>query len=417
MLKAEPDWISGLGNHVLALNANVLRTVNLVTSHSGSTGEFKGLMGVLKSPVDTLRDATVRRQGTLSPALHGTSVNLKQAAWNYTSTDHEAALGIAHTRTEEYNTNPFIPPVEVMLGITGDPVIRIPVVDDVPGARALTAPREIDVAPPPSESVDWNALIEETAGWLADADSFIADLTNGWSPIQKALEPVAGNWMELKRIGKTYGKSGGAFDTVAGDLSSGHKEVDEHWNGEAAAAFTTYSVDMVKGLNWEGSVGRLVEQGLSLCADQLEETAKAIIELVQKGLSRIVKVDSFTGALKLAAKVVPGVGTTAAVAEVTRLLLEVATETRKLILELQQGIEALMTFIEFCQDPVGFAKGRAEDRVKEELKPFTDFVGEVEGYQQLATDAATATDVGRVTRTPTTPYDPGLEGRLWEDAS
>ncbi|NED59837.1 hypothetical protein G3I15_02730, partial [Streptomyces sp. SID10244] len=89
MLKAEPEWISGLGNRVLALNANVLRTVNLVTSHSGSTGEFKGLMGVLKSPVNSLRDATVGRQGTLSPAMHGTSVNLKQAAWNYTSTDHE----------------------------------------------------------------------------------------------------------------------------------------------------------------------------------------------------------------------------------------------------------------------------------------------------------------------------------------
>ncbi|NED63674.1 hypothetical protein G3I15_22335, partial [Streptomyces sp. SID10244] len=129
------------------------------------------------------------------------------------------------------------------------------------------------------------------------------------------------------------------------------------------------------------------------------------------------KVDSFTGALKLAAKVVPGVGTAAAVAQVTSLLLEVATETRKLILELQRGIEALVTFIEFCQDPIGFAKGRAEGKVKEELKPFTDFVGEVKGYQQLATDAATATDVGRVTRTPTTPYDPGSEGRLWEDAS
>ncbi|NED66894.1 hypothetical protein G3I15_38790, partial [Streptomyces sp. SID10244] len=70
--------------------------------------------------------------------------------------------------------------------------------------------------------------------------------------------------MELKRIGNTYGKSGGAFDTIAGDLASGHREVDAHWNGDAAIAFATYNVDMVKGLNWEGSVGRLVEQGLSL---------------------------------------------------------------------------------------------------------------------------------------------------------
>ncbi|WAC57576.1 WXG100 family type VII secretion target [Gordonia sp. SL306] len=414
MLKAEPDWISGLGNHVLALNANVLRTVNLVNSHSGSTGEFKGLMDNLKDPIDTLCRATVRRQSTLGPAMQGTSVNLKQAAWNYTSTDHEAALGIAHTRTQEYNTNPFIPPAEVMLGTADDPVIRIPVVDDVPHARLLAAPREIDVVPPPNENVDWNALIEESAGWLADADSFIEDLS-GWSPIREALEPVAGNWMELKRIGKTYGKSGGAFDTVAGDLTSGHGEIDEHWNGQAAVAYSAYSTEMVKGLNWEGSVGRLVEQGLSLSADQLESAAKAIIELVQKGLSRIVKVDSFTGALKLAAKVVPGAGTAAAIAEVSHLLLEVSFAVEDLIRELKSSIDAVSTFIEFCNDPIGFAHGRAEDKVKEELKPFTDFLEKAQSTRQLVIDVDTALDLERLSDRPTAAYNPGSGPEIWED--
>jgi uncharacterized protein YukE len=415
VLKADPERISGLGNHVLGLNRNVLRTVNMVSGHAGSTGEFKGLMANLKSPIDGLLDATVSRQKSLSPALHGTAVNLKQAAWDYTSTDREAALGIAHTREQEYNTNPFIPPAEVVLGTAPDPVVRVPVVDDVPGAVALTAPREIDVEPPPTESVDWNALIEESAGWLADADSAIATLTQGWSPIQQALEPVAGNWMELKRIGKTYGKSGTAFDTIAGDLTSGHAEIDAHWNGSAAVAYTGYSINMVKGLNWEGSVGRLLERGLSLAADQLEETAKAIIELVKKGLGRIVKVDSFTGALKMAARFVPGAGTATAVAEVSRMLYEVATAADAMIEQLMAGIDAVKTFIAFCSDPVGFAQGTADDKVKDELKPFTDFIDDTADAKQLVTDVSTATEVRRVSATPSTAYDPGSGDELWED--
>lgn len=416
VLKADPEWISGLGNHVLGLQRNVVSTVNLVSSHSGSTGEFKGLMSALKVPVDTLCEATVTRQSTLSPALHGTSVSLKQAAWDYTSTDREAGIGIARTAYQEYNSNPFITQLEVDLGLAENPVTRVPVVEDVPGAKSLAAPREVDVDAPPNESVDWNALISETAVWLGDADSFIKDLS-GWSPIEEALDPVAGNWMELKRIGKTYGKSGAAFDTIAGDLTSGHKEIDDHWDGKAAVAYTAYNVDMVKGLNWEGSVGRLIEQGLSVAADQLEEAAKAIIELVKKGLSRIVKVDSFTGALKLAAKFVPGAGTAAAVAEVTAMLVDVSLKVNDLIEELKRAIDALNTFLEFCKDPIGFARGKAEGKVNEELQPFTDFLEEAETTRQLVVDVDTALDLERVTERPTEAYEPGDGEQLWEDAS
>ncbi|MCF3941440.1 hypothetical protein [Gordonia tangerina] len=149
------------------MQRNVVSTVNLVSSHSGSTGEFKGLMSALKVPVDTLCEATVTRQSTLSPALHGTSVSLKQAAWDYTSTDREAGIGIARTTYQEYNSNPFITQLEVDLGLAENPVTRVPVVEDVPGAKSLAAPREIDVDAPPNESVDWNALISETAGCWA----------------------------------------------------------------------------------------------------------------------------------------------------------------------------------------------------------------------------------------------------------
>lgn len=413
-LKADPEWISGLGNYVLALNGSAWKAVNLVGAHAQSTGEFRGLMSGLKGPVDTLHGATKTRIEKVPTALQGTSVNLKQAAWDYTTADHDAALGIKHTRTQTYNSNPFIPPIEVLSGRAPNPVISYEEVDDVPGARAYPSPREVDVTPPPAQSVDWRAVIDGAAGWLSDADGAIEDLT-GWSPIKAALDPVAGNWMELKRIGQTYGKTGSAFDIIAGDLSTGHREVDDHWNGRAAQAYTGYTTDMVRGLNWEGSVGRLLDRGLALAADQLQKAAQEIIRLVKEGLGRLVKVDNVTDVLKLVSKWVPYVGTAAAIEQVRRLLIDVWNATKVLLDEIRRGVEALKTFIAFCQDPIGYTKGKAEGKVKEELKPFTDALDKAQDRVQLGNDIGTATQVDRLGQRPSAAYDPGQGAVLRED--
>ncbi|AZG45632.1 hypothetical protein [Gordonia insulae] len=414
-LKADPEWISGLGNYLIALNGNAWKAVNLVDGHAQSTGEFKGLMSTLKGPVDSLHEATASRLDKMPPVLSQTGANLKQAAWDYTSTDHESGLGIRHTQTKSFNTNPFIPPGDVEFGLAPDPVVRWEEVDDVPGSRTFTSPREVDAAAPPVEGVDWNALIQEAAGWLGDADSAIRKLT-GWSPIEQALDPVAGNWMELKRIGKTYGKAGGAFDIIAGDLISGHKEVDVHWDGKAATAYSSYSTDMVRGLNWEGSIGRLLERGLTLAADELQKAAKEIIRLVKEGLGRLIKVDGVTDVLKLASKWVPYVGTAAAIEQVRRLILEVYDATKVLLDEVERGMAALKDFIEFCKDPVGFAKGKAEAEVKEQLKPFTDRLDKARDAEQLGNDIGTVAQWDRLDRRPSSAYDPGTGPTLWEDA-
>lgn len=414
-MKADPEWISGLGNHLISLSGSSRKTVRLIDAHAKSTGEFKGLMGILKGPVDQLEEATSTRVGKVSDMLSDTGVNVKQAAWAYTSTERDSKVALEHTKTVTYNSNPLIPQWEVDFGVTPDPRITFEVVDDVPETKSVGQPSEVDVSPPPKEDVNWESLIDDTAGWLGDADGAIRSLT-GWSPIEHALEPISGNWMELKRIGKTYGKSGNAFDAISGDLGTAHRAVDSHWDGRAAVAYADYSAKLARNLNWEGSTARLLERGLVAAADQLEKAARKVIDLVKEGLSRILKVDSFQGMLKLAAKAVPGVGTAAAVAQVTNELAKVAIETNKLIKEIQKTVEALQEFIEFYQDPIGFAKNKADGKVQEKLKPFTDVIEDGKDKARLANDVATAVDLSRVDHRPGAAYEPGNDQTLWEDA-
>lgn len=264
---AEPAWIGGLGNFVLGLELNAQGATNLVSGHAGSTGEFNGLMGVLRGPIDQLHGGTTLRQKTIGPALFDSGIHLKQAAWDYTSTDHEAGVGIRHT----------------VLGMPW----ALSVAGPVPSQPRAT------VADVPGQEVDWQAVIEDTAGWLGDADEAIKMLTGGWSPLEHALQPVSGNWMELRRIGLVYGKSGTAFDSVAGDLAVGDRQIDAHWNGRAAVSYTHYSTAMCRGLEWEGAAGGLLSRGLQLAADKLQEAAKSVLRLLKDGLSRFIKVDSW----------------------------------------------------------------------------------------------------------------------------
>ena len=166
-------------------------------------------------------------------------------------------------------------------------------VTDVPGVESIGTVSPVDVSPPPAQEVDWPAVIEDTAGWLGDADEAIRTLT-GWSPLKEALQPVSGNWMELRRIGLVYGKSGTAFDSVAGDLALGDRQIDAHWNGRAAVSYTHNSTAMRRGLEWEGAAGGLLSRGLQLAADKLQEAAKAVLRLLKEGLSRFIKVDSLS---------------------------------------------------------------------------------------------------------------------------
>lgn len=401
---AEPAWIGGLGNFVLGLELNAQGATNLVSGHAGSTGEFNGLMGVLRGPIDQLHGGTKVRQKTIGPALFDSGIHLKQAAWDYTSTDHEAGVGIRHT----------VLGMPWALSVAG-PVPSQPraTVADVPGVESIGTVSSVDVSPPPAQEVDWQAVIEDTAGWLGDADEAIKTLTGGWSPLEHALQPVSGNWMELRRIGLVYGKSGTAFDSVAGDLAVGDRQIDARWNGRAAVSYTHYSTAMRRGLEWEGAAGGLLSRGLQLAADKLQEAAKSVLRLLKDGLSRFIKVDSWQGILKLAAKAVPGLGQATAVAEVALLLNEIRETVVPLVTEIEQGVQALQKFIEFSKDPVAWAKGKAQAEVDKQLQPLGEFLKKVD----LADDLVVAGQAGRVADRPMTPYVPGTGPQVWEDAS
>ncbi|PXW26979.1 UNVERIFIED_CONTAM: hypothetical protein DES50_11448 [Williamsia faeni] len=428
--KASPTEISGLGNYVLAVNDGVTQAVNLVKQHTAATGEFKGLMDALREPIDTLHAATSTRLETLPPSLSGTSVSLKQTAWNYTTTERTSALGFEHTKQQIIDKAPFAPPFSPS-SISGTPenndrFIRWDVVDDVPGAVAFRTPTPVDVIPPPSENVDWNALIEDTAGWLADADSAIERLVR-WSPLTAALNPLAGNWLELKRIGNTYGKAGTALGTSGDDLIWSSKEIDSYWDGAAAIAYTTYSTNMANGLEWNAAAGRLIDTGLQIAAQGLEDAARATIELIKEGLSRLIKVDSWQGVLKVAAKVIPYAGTAAAVGEVSALLTEVGKEIHQMIEAITSTIDALKAFIEFCEDPIGSTSGQmdaaAQRKIDEKLQPINALVNEynaaeanAEQKAQDVEDLLTAADIQALLNQPKTPFSVGTDNQPWEDA-
>lgn len=59
----------------------------------------------------------------------------------------------------------------------------------------------VDFPPPQSATDDIRKVIAESAGWVGDVDNVFKTVT-GWSPLERLIAPLSGNWNENSMIRK-----------------------------------------------------------------------------------------------------------------------------------------------------------------------------------------------------------------------
>lgn len=386
-----PSALNTFGGYCGELGGGAAKTTRFVRQYTEPrSGDFTGLiLPSLVGPLNDLRDSTMARYSTMEKDLTDTGANITNASWLYLSQDSKNANDLS--------------------GGAG----AAPASAAAPGLQ-LGAPSDLGLKPPPEPEVDVKSIAEAAADWLADANDVIIKLT-GWDPIGEALHKIAGNWMALKSIGAAYDSAGNAMEKLSGDLSKGSGQLDPVWNGRAALEFNQYTTNLGRGLEWEASVGRLVNRGLSMAADELNKAAIEAVRLIKEGLSRLVKVDSFVGILKLAAKFVPYAGQAATGAQIIQLLNEVRDHVMPMIDEIQRGVDAFKEFLAFVKDPAGAAKGEAQKSIDDRLAPYRERLEKGKEDAQGLKDVATAADVTRYTERPNAGYDVGDPNRMRED--
>ncbi|MDG3015257.1 hypothetical protein [Speluncibacter jeojiensis] len=406
---AKPAEIGGMGGLAQTSADHLTKLEGLLHEASPSTG-YDGLMEFLKAPVSECTAATVARVQARQSVTLAMAAELKRSAWLFSATDHgnAEALARAHTHTEVVNTA-----TACTLATT---------YDVVPGVEQYPATGEPDLSVPEHKGADIRGMIDSTTGVLKDIDAAIQTVTNwvsgsAWSPTAQIVKPLSGNWTELERAGAIYSQAGGGCETVGRNLRDGARRLDASWDGRSAIAYQGYVAHLIKALEWEAPSGRLAERVLAATSEQIQKSAKALLQKVNDVIQeKIIGAGLKDVFVKAATKVLPGQWIYMAW-EIGEAIVELWQEATKVVDTVKTLINDAKAVIEAIEDPVNFAEDKAEAAIKDKLEPITNAVHEARDDAKFAADLTSVADTSAVTGAPSIDFSVGSGDTPWQSAS
>ena len=262
---------------------------------------------------------------------------------------------------------------------------------------------------PEAPDEDVREIVAEAAGWLGDVDKTIEMLTE-WSPIAQVIEPLDGNWNELRRLGNAYRIAGEAVEAGGENLDAVVRALDPHWNGQAARAFTDYAGRIVDALRWEGPVGRVVEETCNLVAEKIREGIVTAVRSLKEMLEEEVAFDDGMQTLKFALKKVPFAGTAVQILTLARIVRDTIAFVDDVVTRIRALTDALRAFLDALASPAN----ALQEQVDHTLAPLTEAYERTEHRAAVAVDLAGVADVRGPVNKPSEPYSVGENP--WADA-
>lgn len=406
---AKPEEIAGLGNYVSGGYGSFGQARDLLGKAVAERG-FEGLLSSVSGPVNELAASTNQRWDTIDANLATMSTGLRKSAWLFERVDQQNAEALRrHSRSVARGPGETGPLIEVDPTDSGKKIV----VDEYPGAVSFGAPTPVDVKEPPYREADVRDLIRDRIGWLADADAEVAKYT-GWSPIKQALEPLIGNWEELRRIGEIYGKSGTALGTIGADVQRGSDRLNPLWNGKSAVAFEQYARNTSNYMEWEAALGRMLKEGLGKAATQFEQSVRQVVDSMVEMFGQFIDLGEKKGIVKVLAKAIPGANVVAWADTLINALKVIRDDVMPAVQTIEAAVNDLKAFIEFAQDPVGYVKQKGQAAIDAQLKPYEDQAKDIKRKAQIADDLGTIGSVFKLTDRESGSYRPSTGPDAWD---
>lgn len=362
-------------------------------------GMGSGVLAILRGPLAVVTDEMGLRYGRLAAVTLSTGIELNRAAWMYDDEDNRTFDALnAHILAPELIDVPY------------DSDTRAPG-PAAPYTSPTTYRKAEDVSLPLPEvgAEDIRETIAEAAGWLGDVDDAIYAATE-WSPLLQFVEPLTGNWNELKRIGDAYRIAAEAMEVSGSNIRSCTERLDPYWDGAAAQSFTDHANRHAEALEWEGPVGRVVKEVCFFVSDKVRDAALSGVRRLAAMLEEEVALDGVTQWLKFAVKKLPVAGTTIQVAAIVNIINQAAHQIDDLVNGVQTLVEALEEFLAAVASPSGYLNAKFEEK----LAPVTDAYTDAKAKADLAADIAGVADASGYYEAPKAGYEVGPDP--WADA-
>lgn len=415
---ANPSEIAGLGNLVTSIGHDVMSASEFVAREGKAADWLHGpIIDTLIEPIDRTAEWIAQRHKLLAETTLGTGVELNKAAWMYHDRDQKnyAALN-AHTEAT----------ATVLDGTSEEVGTTAPYM----GAVSYPKPESIKLEAPVANKEELAGLIGDTFPVLRQVNESIKSITRAvaeeYDPLVKCLEPIPGNWSEVRRLGEVYKAAGNGIEACGKNLESGAKRIDgsaesgPNWDGKAAISFSEWATGQVAAMKWEGPVGRVVGDCAGEVADAIRDGIRFILEKLWGMLNRYVDFDDIKGAFKSVANMLssalPGLNA-ARVAQLVYdigMLIDAAIDVVDRIRELADAFKALL---EIIRDPVGQLQQNAKQKLEETIAPVTSKIEDATRAAAIGKDIEQISHYGDTVNRPTQAYDVGAGAAPWESAS
>ncbi|WP_157228967.1 hypothetical protein [Nocardia brevicatena] len=373
------------------------------------------IIDTLVAPVNDAADWMSQRHRVLADTITGSGTELNKAAWMYHDQDQKtyAALNAA--------TESALP--------GDDSTEESGATAQYASAANYSKPESFKLEAPAANKEELAGLIGEVFPVLRSVNESIKSITraagNEFDPLVKCLEPIPGNWSEIRRLGEVYKAAGNGIEACGKNLESGLKRIDgstngqPNWDGKAAISFHDWATRQIAAMKWEGPVGRVVSDCAGEVADMIRDGIRTILDKLWGMLNKYVDFDDIKGALKSVANILssalPGLGA----ARIAKLVVDIGilvNSAIKVVDKIKELADAFKSLLDILKDPVGQLSENAKQKLEEVIAPITSKIDNATRAAAVGQDIGQIADYGATTNRPTQSYDVGSGTAPWEDA-
>ncbi|MCX5042095.1 hypothetical protein OG921_02665 [Aldersonia sp. NBC_00410] len=406
--RALPSQIAGLSTLVTSLGEDSAKVAGFIDQNGPPSGDFSGpIISDLLEPLRTCATVTGGRMRDIGVANTSSGIELNKAAWMY---DDQENKNYAALNAVTHDV-PSASPVDY-----GPDTERPGQTDTYDDVTTYNKVETFKLDAPSANKEDVADLVTEVAGWLGDVNETIKSITRTIgaevNPLDMVVSPLTGNWNELKRIGESYKVAGNAMEATGKNLEAGVKQVGEYWDGKAAIAFEeNWARRQIAAMKWEGPVGRIVNDGLTVVANEIREGIKTAVLKLKDMLEDYVDIKTAKGILKNVLKKVPVLGWTLEIADLARKIATVVDSVQEIVRKVEELKNQLQEFLRVVTDPAH----AAIDKMNQKLEPITTRIDDGARKVAIANDIASATEINSTLDRPREGYEVGTEHQPWED--
>ncbi|MFD3462947.1 hypothetical protein ACFWVM_24810 [Nocardia fluminea] len=403
--KAVPSEIGGLGVLVKEIGEDCTAASKFIAQHGPAADWLSGpIIDELLSHIAGAATATSQRMGDIGIITGESASELKSAAWMYHNQDQQTYEALNKHKINLATRESV--PMSIDTESAGYTL-------EYEGSASYPKAEKVDLAAPAANKEDTAALISDVFPVLGNVNESIKSITrmagSEMDVMGKALEPIPGNWNEVRRIGEAYKIAGNAMEASGKNLDAGLSKVDPHWDGKARQSFGDWSVAQAAAMKWEGPVGRIICDILGVVADKIREAVKWVLEKIWELLESRIKITSVEGLIKFVANKIPVVGTANEIREIGTRLYEIIKGTVNMVLEIVNLRDQVIHLLEVIKDPAAAGKAKVTEVLEQKIQPHLKRAA-------VATDTAKIADLNSTLNRPKNDFEAGSGKDPWADA-